>query len=155
VLPLIPGRIPAEGQEGGIDVDLRFPAAVPVHRESVIKVDAAQGRSKASLCLVREIAKQMANEKGLAIMEGNGPLQGTARDLGRVVMSDDPVAADFTCARLMGFDPYRISHLAQAAEFLGNGDVQRIEQLGKKLPRTVRPFSVLPEFAHLIAGATS
>jgi len=27
-------------------------------------------------------------------------------------MSGDPVAADFTCARLMGFDPYRISHLA-------------------------------------------
>jgi len=36
-------------------------------------------------------------------------------------MSDDPVAADFTCARLMGFDPYRISRLAQAAQFLGNG----------------------------------
>jgi uncharacterized protein (DUF362 family) len=92
---------------------------------------------------------------GIVAMEGNGPLQGTARDLGRIVMSDDPVAADFTCARLMGFDPYRISHLAQAAQFLGNGDVERIDQLGEKLPRTVRPFSVLPEFAHLIAGATS
>src|SRR5215475_12063226 len=66
--PLVPGRIPAERQERGIDVDLRFPAAVPVHRESVIKVDAAQGRSKASLCLIREIAEQLANEKGLAIV---------------------------------------------------------------------------------------
>src|SRR5215471_1204205 len=64
MLPLVPGRIPAERQEGGIDIDLRFPAAVPVHRESVIKVDAAQGRSKASLRLVREIAEQLANEKG-------------------------------------------------------------------------------------------
>ena len=70
-------------------------------------------------------------------------------------MSDDPVAADFTCARLMGFDPYRVSHLAQADQFLGHGDVARIEQLGEALPGTVRPFSVLPEFAHLIAGATS
>jgi hypothetical protein len=92
---------------------------------------------------------------GIVAMEGNGPLHGTARNLGRIVMSDDPVAADFTCARLMGLDPYRISHLAQAAPFLGNGDVQRIEQLGERLPLTVRPFSVLPEFAHLIAGATS
>jgi len=58
---------------------------------------------------------------GIVAMEGNGPLHGTARDLGRIVMSDDPVAADVTCARLMGFDPYRISHLAQAAQFLGNG----------------------------------
>jgi len=52
----------------------------------------------------------------------------------------------------MGFDPYRISHLAQAAQFLGNGDVQRIEQLGERLPRSVRPFSVLPKFVPLIAG---
>ena len=92
---------------------------------------------------------------GIVAMEGNGPLHGTARELGRIVMSDDAVAADFTCARLMGFDPYRISHLAQAAQFLGNGDVQRIGQLGESLPRSVRPFSVLPEFAHMIAGATS
>jgi hypothetical protein len=35
-------------------------------------------------------------------------------------------------------------------KFLGNGDVQRIEQLGERLP--LHPFSVLPEFAHLIAG---
>src|SRR6516225_8791540 len=67
MLPLVPGRIPAERQEAGINIDLRFPAAVPVHRVSVIKSDAAQGRSKASLCLVGEIAKQLPNEKGLAI----------------------------------------------------------------------------------------
>ena len=50
---------------------------------------------------------------------------------------------------------YGISHLAQAAQFLGNGDVQHIDQLGERLPRSVRPFSVLPEFAHLIGEATS
>jgi hypothetical protein len=33
--------------------------------------------------------------------------------------------------------------------------IERIEQLGERLPQTVRPFSVLPEFAHLIAGTTS
>ena len=69
--------------------------------------------------------------KCIVAMEGHGPLHGTARDLRRIVRSDDPVAADFTCARLMGFDPYRISHLAQAAR--------------ERLPRTVRPFSVLPD----------
>lgn len=91
---------------------------------------------------------------GIVAMEGNGPLQGTARPLGRIVLGDDPVAADFTCARLMGFEPYRIPHLAKAAEFLGNGDVRRIEQLAETLPKTVGPFSVLPEFKHLIAEAT-
>src|SRR5438552_5849272 len=42
---------------------------------------------------------------GITAMEGNGPLQGTACHLGKIVLADDPVAADATCARLMGFDP--------------------------------------------------
>jgi uncharacterized protein (DUF362 family) len=40
---------------------------------------------------------------GIVAMEGNGPLNGTARALGKIVLADDPVAADATCARLMGF----------------------------------------------------
>jgi len=86
---------------------------------------------------------------GIVGMEGNGPLNGTVRNLGRIVLADDPVAADFTCARLMGINPLRVSHLAQAAEFLGNGAAERIVQLGEQLPRTVEPFAVLPEFAYL------
>jgi len=65
------------------------------------------------------------------------------------VLADDPVAADFTCARLMGLNPLRMAHLAQAAEFLGNGAPERIIQLAEQLPHTVRPFEVLPEFAYL------
>jgi uncharacterized protein (DUF362 family) len=34
---------------------------------------------------------------GIVAMEGSGPLHGTARDLGRIVISDDPVATNFTC----------------------------------------------------------
>ena len=50
-----------------------------------------------------------------------------------MIMSDNPVTAHFSCARLMGFDPYLISHLAQAAQVLGNGDVQRIDQTGRDI----------------------
>ena len=66
---------------------------------------------------------------GIVGMEGNGPLHGAPRTLGRIVLADDPVAADFTCARLMGLNPLRVAHLAQAAEFLGNGAPERIIQL--------------------------
>lgn len=86
---------------------------------------------------------------GIVGMEGNGPLNGSARNLGRIVLAEDPVAADFTCAQLMGINPQRVSHLAQAAEFLGNGAAERIIQLAEPLPRTVEPFAVLPEFAYL------
>jgi uncharacterized protein (DUF362 family) len=86
---------------------------------------------------------------GIVGMEGNGPLHGAPRTLGRIVLADDPVAADFTCARLMGLNPLRVPHLAQAAEFLGNGNPERIIQLAEQLPHTVRPFELLPDFAYL------
>jgi len=41
---------------------------------------------------------------GIAAMEGNGPLNGSPRSLGKIVLADDPVDADATCVRLMGFD---------------------------------------------------
>jgi uncharacterized protein (DUF362 family) len=86
---------------------------------------------------------------GIVAMEGNGPLHGVPRELGRVVLADDPVAADFTCARLMGLNPLRVPYLAQAAEFLGNGAPERIIQIAERLPRSGEPFAVLPEFAYL------
>ena len=86
---------------------------------------------------------------GIVGMEGNGPLHGSPRNLGRIVLADDPVAADFVCTRLMGLNPLRVRYLAQAAEFLGNAGPERIVHLGERMPSTAQPFAVLPEFAHL------
>jgi len=65
----------------------------------------------------------------IVCMEGNGPPAGTARRLDRIVVSDDPVAADGTCARLMGLTPERVPHIAEAAKFLGNMASDRIDQV--------------------------
>jgi len=86
---------------------------------------------------------------GIIGMEGNGPLHGSPRNLGRIVLADDPVAADCICTRLMGLNPLHVKCLAQAAEFLGNGDPERFVYLGERLPPAVQPFALLPEFAHL------
>jgi uncharacterized protein (DUF362 family) len=86
---------------------------------------------------------------GIIGMEGNGPLHGAPRNLGRIVLADDPVAADFVCTRLMGLDPLCVNYLAQAAEFLGNGTPDRIVQLAEPMLVPQEPFAVLPEFAHL------
>jgi uncharacterized protein (DUF362 family) len=86
---------------------------------------------------------------GVVAMEGNGPLHGTHRNLGKVVLADDPVAADFICARLMGLDPRRVWHLDRAAHFLGNGSYEQIELVAEGLPQRAVPFDVLPEFTHL------
>jgi uncharacterized protein (DUF362 family) len=90
---------------------------------------------------------------GIVAMEGNGPLQGTARELHRIVLADDPVAADATCARLMGLDPRQVKHIAVGQSFLGNLDPDRISLLAGAVARPDRPFAVLPEFRDLVDHA--
>ena len=85
---------------------------------------------------------------GIEAMEGNGPLNGSVKRLGCIVFSDDPVAADATCCRLMGIDPNRVRHL-QMASPLGNLDSSRIDQRGESIERMKQQFALLPEFVHL------
>lgn len=87
---------------------------------------------------------------GIHAMEGNGPLQGTERWMNKIVLSDDPVAADATCCRLMGLAPERIMHLAEGARFLGNLTADRIIMLAEPAFSPATPFSVLPDFRYLI-----
>jgi uncharacterized protein (DUF362 family) len=84
-------------------------------------------------------------------MEGDGPLRGTPRQLSKVVLADDPVAADATCAKLMGFVPERIPHLHEAAKFLGNMAPTLIDQVGEAITSPYRPFRVVPEFRNWLA----
>jgi len=88
---------------------------------------------------------------GITAMEGNGPLQGTPRELGKIVLADDPVAADAICARLMGFNPLKIRHLSDGSRFLGNVRSDRIAMLAEPAETRIRPFAVLPKFRYLIA----
>jgi uncharacterized protein (DUF362 family) len=88
----------------------------------------------------------------IVAMEGNGPLAGTPRPLHRIVLSDDPVAADATCATLMGFEPERIPHIREAAKFLGNASTELIDQLAGPVTAPDIPFKVVPEFEHLRAS---
>lgn len=87
----------------------------------------------------------------IVAMEGNGPLNGHPRPLNRIVLADDPVAADATCARLMGLDPTRITHLRAGAQFLGNTSTERIDQVAEVICAPANPFEVVPEFEHLRA----
>jgi uncharacterized protein (DUF362 family) len=85
----------------------------------------------------------------IVAMEGNGPLNGNPRLLNRIVLADDPVAADATCARLMGFDPDKVVHIRAGAQFLGNSAIERIDQLTEPVDLPETPFQVVPEFEYL------
>jgi uncharacterized protein (DUF362 family) len=85
-------------------------------------------------------------------MEGDGPIMGTPKPVGAVIMGADLTAVDATAARLMRLRPERVVHLAMAAEFLGNIDAARIEMRGEPVERFATAFEVLDAFANLRAA---
>lgn len=86
---------------------------------------------------------------GIMAMEGNGPLNGTPRPLGRVVLADDPVAADAICAQLMGLDPEKVAHIHEGSKFLGNSSLHLIDAVGEPARPPASPFQVVREFEYL------
>jgi uncharacterized protein (DUF362 family) len=73
---------------------------------------------------------------------------------GLLVFGADPVATDVTAARLMGFDPARVPSIAGAARFLGQGDPERIDQVGEDVERSAVEFAALPQFQGMKVGAS-
>jgi uncharacterized protein (DUF362 family) len=83
---------------------------------------------------------------GIVGMEGNGPIQGEARDVGILLFGTDPVAVDSTGARLMSIDPHRLGYLARADAFLGNVGEDLVDQRGEPLERFRTNFRVTSAF---------
>ena len=76
-------------------------------------------------------------------MEGDGPIMGTPKHLGLVVVGTNPTAVDATCARIMGLEPRRISYLTLAAGRLGPINDGQILQRGEAWQNVVAPFAIL------------
>ncbi len=53
---------------------------------------------------------------GIMAMEGEGPTKGKPKKAGVLACGDDIYETDFACARFMGVDPTRVTHLAYAVE---------------------------------------
>jgi uncharacterized protein (DUF362 family) len=83
---------------------------------------------------------------GIVGMEGNGPINGTAKKVGLLVVGDDPVAVDATSAYIMGMDPAQLPYIAEAGRFLGIADLDRIEVEGEDPASVVTPFAPAPGF---------
>jgi uncharacterized protein (DUF362 family) len=88
---------------------------------------------------------------GIIGMEGNGPIQGTAKSSGVLVLGDDAVAVDSTCVRVMGLEPRRIEYLSKAAVLLGHLQEEKIHQLGESVASVRTTFAVLTAFQNLVA----
>jgi uncharacterized protein (DUF362 family) len=87
---------------------------------------------------------------GIIGMEGDGPLNGTAKPMGVLVMGCDVVAVDATCCRLMQLDPERIGYLVMGSrKKLGLLSAADIQQLGESIASLAQPFATVPHFEKL------
>jgi uncharacterized protein (DUF362 family) len=87
---------------------------------------------------------------GIVGMEGNGPIQGTPKACGVLVLGNDPVAVDATCCRVMGLLPEKVKYLSLAGTLLGNLNHDKIQQLGETIESVRAPFAVLEAFRPLL-----
>jgi len=107
------------------------------------------GIDRAILDINAAVRPDFAIVDGIVGMEGNGPIQGESKPCGVLVLGDDPVAVDSTCAGIMGLLPERIKHIARAATLLGHMEREKINQLGESVQASRTPFTVLKAFRDL------
>lgn len=80
---------------------------------------------------------------GIVGMEGDGPIMGTPKTAGVLVLGRNLPAVDATCARVMGLNPYRMKYLAAAGGRLGPINDTAITQRGETIASVRTPFSLL------------
>lgn len=94
------------------------------------------------------LPRTIAIVDGIDCMEGDGPIMGTLKRMGLVLVGTCPAAVDATICRLMEIDPYAVPYLALAADRLGPIDERHIAQRGESWQPLASPFAVL-EKPHL------
>jgi uncharacterized protein (DUF362 family) len=94
------------------------------------------------------LPKAIAIVDGIVCMEGDGPIMGSPKPMGLVVVGTNPTAVDATIARIMGLKPDAVSYLRLAggledAHGLGPLDEDEITQRGERWQDVASPFKIL------------
>lgn len=101
------------------------------------------GINQCILDIAATVKPHFAIVDGIVGMEGDGPIMGTPKPAGVLVMGRNLTAVDATCARIMGIDPFRVTYLAAAHDRLGPVTATAIKQRGEALDRVVTNFNLL------------
>lgn len=109
------------------------------------------GIDAAIVDIAAAVRPHLAIVDGVVAMEGDGPIMGTPRDAGLVVVGTNATAVDATVARLMALNPRRVAYLAAASGRLGPISESHIRQRGESIGPLVQTFRLLdlPAFAAL------
>lgn len=89
------------------------------------------------------VAPHLAIVDGIVGMEGDGPIMGTPRPSGLLILGTNLPAVDATAARLIGLEPMRIEYLALASGRLGPIAERHIAQRGEPIAALRQRYAIL------------
>ena len=95
------------------------------------------------LDIVSTLKPHFAIVDGIVGMEGDGPIMGSPKDAGVLVMGRNLTAVDATCVRIMGIDPFRVKYLAVADGKLGPVAAAHLDQRGETVAAVQNKFKLL------------
>jgi uncharacterized protein (DUF362 family) len=98
------------------------------------------GINESILDITAAVRPHLAIVDGIVGMEGDGPIMGTPRASGVLVLGTNLPAVDATAARLMEVDPWRIGYLAAASGRLGPIAEAHIHQRGEAIAPLAQRF---------------
>jgi uncharacterized protein (DUF362 family) len=102
-----------------------------------------EGIDKSILDINETLKPHFAIVDGVVGMEGDGPIMGTPKRAGVIVMGRNLPAVDATCARIMGIDPHKVSYLASASDRLGPIRDSVIRQRGEAIASVRTDFTLV------------
>jgi uncharacterized protein (DUF362 family) len=82
---------------------------------------------------------------GIDCMEGDGPILGSRKSMGLIIVGSNLPAIDATVARIMRLAPERVPYLELANGRLGPISDSRIEQMGEAWHDVATPFKILDQ----------
>ncbi len=98
------------------------------------------------------VKPSLAIVDGIVGMEGDGPIMGTPKDVGCLVMGRNLPAVDATCVRLMDLNIYGVRYLTEASGRLGPIHEWNISQRGEPIAALQTPFELI-DMPHLASVA--
>ena len=106
-----------------------------------------EGIEKCILDINATLRPHFAIVDGIVGMEGDGPIMGTPRRAGVLVMGRNLPAVDATSARIMGIDPHKVPYLVAASDRLGPIREFYIRQRGETTASVRTDFALVEKIS--------
>jgi len=101
------------------------------------------GIEKCILDINATLQPHFAIVDGVVGMEGDGPIMGSPRPAGVLVMGRNLTAVDATCTRIMGLNPHKVPYLRAASSRIGPVREKNILQHGETINSVRTNFALI------------